>query len=73
MGAVPGRCDGTEELLDGNALVALQRRLLGGEVDGCLDTVDAVQRLLDASRTRRARHALEIEPNLVGENLVHTP
>src|SRR6478609_1947567 len=36
-------------------------RLLGGEVDGCLDPVEPVQPLLDARGAGRARHARDLE------------
>ncbi len=63
-GAVAGRLDRGDELLDWRVRVAVDGRLLGGEVDGRLDAVELVQLLLDPRRTGGTGHAGEVEADL---------
>ncbi len=60
--AVPGRLHHTDEVGDRRpARVVRDARLLGREVDGCLDAVEVVQRPLDPSRAAGACHSLDRE------------
>ena len=65
MGVVPGALDRRHEVVDPHRLVAVDRRLLGGEVDGRLDAVELVELALDPAHARGAGHAVEIEADLL--------
>jgi hypothetical protein len=61
--AVAGRLYGGDKLLEPDVRLALNGRLLGGEVDGRGDAVEVVQLLLDSRRAGGAGHSLEVEPD----------
>ncbi len=65
MGVVPGALDRRHEVVDPHRLVAVDRRLLGGEVDGRLDAVELVELALDPAHARGAGHPVEIEADLL--------
>ena len=57
--------DDADELVDRDGRVVAHGRLLGREVHGRVDALQLVELPLDAGDARRARHALEIEANLL--------
>src|SRR6266496_4612391 len=60
-GAVSSGLDGGDQRLDRDAWIAVDGRLLSGEVNRRGDAVQLVQLLLDPRRAGSAGHPLEIE------------